>query len=78
MHLRRAVGTIAVSTPWACGLDRTGLGPIPEASACCPRLLVPEFVLPWIRFPTMPCARESERIYIIDVSSVAARRAHAL
>jgi hypothetical protein len=30
MRLRRVAGTVAISALWACGLDLTGLGPIPE------------------------------------------------
>jgi hypothetical protein len=41
MHLRRVAGTIAVSTLWACGLDLTGLGPIPEAAVSAPDHTVP-------------------------------------
>ena len=41
MHLRRIAETIAISTLWACGLDRTGLGPVPEVVASGPDV-VPE------------------------------------
>jgi hypothetical protein len=39
MHLRRVAETIAISTLWACGLDRTGLGPVPEVAASGPDMV---------------------------------------